>query len=150
VIGMGKKDKKSPKPKTPTPQRSEEAPSPLHSGSEAVVAAHDRDNPAMTADSDAAISERMQRRESGASLPNGPHDNKGRFRHGGTGQYTEGPSMPDMGHEAVQLDLNDPAAQAAMIRTTPTSMPNGMPPPPGDIGPAVNVLDSGDLEDLTR
>ena len=148
---MGKKDaKKSPKPSKKAQQRSE-APSPLHAGSAAVVAIHDRDNPAMTADSDAEISDRMARRSSGASAPDHTPttEDKAAYRHGASGQYVEGPSMPDMTHEVAALDMADPAAAQAMRRSSAPSMPNGMPAAP-DVGPALRALDPDDVSRLSE
>ena len=139
---------KSKKPKK-TAQRSE-APSPLHAGSEGVAAIQHHNNPAMTADGDREISDRIDRRDSGASLPNTPGTEAKSNRHSGTGRYTdEGPSMPGMGHEVLQIDLGDPSQQVAMTRITPTSAPNGPPVGPRDV-PAVNILDTMSLNELTE
>jgi hypothetical protein len=131
------------KPKKPTPPQRSEPPSPMHSASEAVMAVYHRDNTAMTADSDAEISDRMARRDSGASHPNKAH------RHPATGQYVEGvPGQPTI-HDVLAVDANDSTQTDAMRRSAAPSAPNGPPVGPNDT-PATRVLDSGNLEDLTR
>jgi hypothetical protein len=144
---VGKKDGKK-KPKSP--QRSgEDAPSPAHHASEVVTELHR--TPAMVADSDAEIAQRMQRSSSGAN--NLDHelmtDAETKMHRQTSGQFTGGPSV-DMptAHSVVQVDLND-AGQSDGMRRAPTSAPNGPPVGPND-SPAVHVLDAGDLQGLTE
>jgi hypothetical protein len=72
-------------------------------------------------------------------------------RHIATGQFVEGASVPEQpaGHEVVRIDLNDPAAQAALTHPRPggQNAPNGL--PAGAIGPTVNALDVDDVGRLS-
>ncbi len=141
---MGK-DKGKTKPK-------KEAPSPLHSGSEAVMAVHERDNPAMTADSDSEISDRMARHDSGASLPNTPGTSEAKVhRDPVAGMFVPGPRVPGQptSHDVLAVDANDSAQTDALRRSSAPSMPNGMPPGPAD-RPVVNVLDVDDVQRLAE
>ena len=148
---MGKKDGKK-KPKSP--QRSgEDAPSPAHHASEVVTELHR--TPTMVADSDAEIAQRMQRSSSGAS--NLDHelmtDTSGKVhRDPVAGMFVPGPRVPGQptSHDVLAVDANISAQTDALRRSSAPTAPNGPPPVGPNDTPAVRVLDSGDLEDLTR